>query len=83
MLFAFMLVTTMYVTFVFSYTEMACAIPRAGGVFVYSERGFWSGCRVSRWGCPGSRICFCTSGNCDGDRGLCAELDSWVGPPGL
>ena len=39
MLIAFVLVTLMYVTFVFSYTEMACAIPRAGGVFVYSERG--------------------------------------------
>ena len=39
MLLAFVLVTVMYVTFVFSYTEMACAIPRAGGVFVYAERG--------------------------------------------
>ena len=34
MLCAFVLITIMYVTFVFSYTEMACAIPRAGGVFV-------------------------------------------------
>ncbi|MFN0196323.1 MAG: ethanolamine permease [Planctomycetaceae bacterium] len=32
-------ITLMYVTFVFSYTEMACAIPRAGGVFVYGVRG--------------------------------------------
>ena len=39
MLFAFALITVMYVTFVFSYTEMACAIPRAGGVFVYAQRG--------------------------------------------
>lgn len=39
MLLAFVLVTVMYVTFVFSYTEMACAIPRAGGVFVYGVRG--------------------------------------------
>ena len=39
MLCAFVLITIMYVTFVFSYTEMACAIPRAGGVFVYSQRG--------------------------------------------
>jgi len=39
MLFAFLLVTLMYVTFVFSYAEMACAIPRAGGVFVYGVRG--------------------------------------------
>ncbi len=38
LLVAFGLVTVMYVTFVFSYTEMACAIPRAGGVFVYSAR---------------------------------------------
>jgi len=35
---AFLLMTTMYVAFVFSYTEMACAIPRAGGVFVYGVR---------------------------------------------
>ena len=39
MLVAFVLVSLMYVTFVFSYTEMACAIPRAGGVFVYGVRG--------------------------------------------
>lgn len=38
LLFAFVLITLMYVTFVFSYTEMACAIPRAGGVFVYGVR---------------------------------------------
>jgi len=38
MLIAFALVTTMYITFVFSYTELACAIPRAGGVFVYAGR---------------------------------------------
>jgi ethanolamine permease len=36
---AFVVVTLMYVAFVFSYTEMACAIPRAGGVFVYGVRG--------------------------------------------
>ncbi len=29
----------MYVTFTFSYTEMACAIPRAGGAFDYADRG--------------------------------------------
>ncbi len=39
LLIAFAIVTVMYVTFVFSYTEMACAIPRAGGVFVYAVRG--------------------------------------------
>jgi ethanolamine permease len=39
MLIAFAAVTVMYVTFVFSYAELACAIPRAGGVFVYGVRG--------------------------------------------
>lgn len=39
MLIAFLIVTTMYVTFVFSYAELACAIPRAGGGFVYGIRG--------------------------------------------
>lgn len=29
----------MYVTFTFSYTEMACAIPKAGGAFEYANRG--------------------------------------------
>ena len=38
LLLAFLLVTLMYVTFVFSYAELACAIPRAGGVFVYGVR---------------------------------------------
>ncbi|MEO9477623.1 MAG: ethanolamine permease [Cyclobacteriaceae bacterium] len=28
----------MYVTFTFSYTEMACAIPKAGGAFDYADR---------------------------------------------
>lgn len=36
---AFLLATVMYVTFVFSYAELACAIPRAGGGFVYGVRG--------------------------------------------
>ena len=40
MLFAFLLITIMYVTFVFSDTEMACAIPRPGGVFVYAGRAY-------------------------------------------
>jgi ethanolamine permease len=39
LLIAFLLVTTMYVTFVFSYAELACPIPRAGGGFVYRIRG--------------------------------------------
>ncbi|MGS2764599.1 ethanolamine permease [Sinomicrobium sp. M5D2P9] len=29
----------MYFTFTFSYTEMACAIPKAGGAFEYANRG--------------------------------------------
>src|SRR5579872_4994427 len=29
----------LYVTFTFSYAELACAIPRAGGVFDYATRG--------------------------------------------
>ena len=39
----------MYVTFTFSYTELACAIPKAGGAFDYAERslgkyfGFFAG----------------------------------------
>ncbi len=28
----------MYVTFTFSYTELACAIPKAGGAFDYADR---------------------------------------------
>jgi len=29
----------MYLTFTFSYTELACAIPKAGGAFDYADRG--------------------------------------------
>ncbi|SHM70478.1 ethanolamine permease [Cyclobacterium lianum] len=36
---AIFFIIIMYVTFTFSYTEMACAIPRAGGAFSYAERG--------------------------------------------
>src|SRR6201991_3742594 len=32
-------VIVLYSTFSFSYTELACAIPRAGGVFDYATRG--------------------------------------------
>lgn len=32
-------IIVMYVTFTFSYTEMACAIPKAGGAFEYANRG--------------------------------------------
>lgn len=38
MLAATALVTTLYVTFVLSYTELACTLPKAGGVFVYATR---------------------------------------------
>ncbi|MCC7382591.1 MAG: ethanolamine permease [Deltaproteobacteria bacterium] len=38
MLAATLVITALYVTFIFSYTELACAIPRAGGVFVYAAR---------------------------------------------
>jgi ethanolamine permease len=31
-------VIIMYITFTFSYTEMACSIPKAGGAFTYAER---------------------------------------------
>ena len=33
-------ITLMYVTFTFSYAELACAIPRAGGVFDYAQRAY-------------------------------------------
>lgn len=32
-------IIVMYLTFTFSYTELACAIPRAGGVFDYATKG--------------------------------------------
>lgn len=31
-------ITAMYITFTFSYTELACAIPKAGGAFDYANR---------------------------------------------
>lgn len=37
---ATLLVTVLYVAFVLGYAELACAIPRAGGAFVYAERAF-------------------------------------------
>jgi ethanolamine permease len=45
MLIAFLIVTLLYVTFVFCYAEMACAVPKAGGVFDYAQLGlgkFWA-----------------------------------------
>jgi ethanolamine permease len=38
MLVATAVVTVLYVTFVLSYAELACALPRAGGAFVYATR---------------------------------------------
>ena len=35
---ATLIVTLMYVTFTFGYTELACAIPKAGGAFDYASR---------------------------------------------
>ncbi len=37
------LVTVMYLCFIFSYTELACAIPKAGGAFIYCGRGLGPG----------------------------------------
>ncbi len=53
LLVATLVVTVMYVAFVLSYAELACAIPKAGGVFVYASRalgpelGFLAG--VAQW----------------------------------
>src|SRR5690242_1283930 len=33
-------VTLLYVTFVLGYAELSCAMPRAGGVFVYTTKAF-------------------------------------------
>jgi ethanolamine permease len=40
MLIATLVATLMYVSFIFSYAELSCAIPRAGGAFVYCARAF-------------------------------------------
>lgn len=40
MLAATLLVTVLYVAFVLSYAELACALPGAGAAFVYSNRAF-------------------------------------------
>lgn len=40
MLVATGVVTILYVSFVLGYAELACALPRAGGVFVYTSRAF-------------------------------------------
>ena len=40
MLIATLVVTVMYAGFSLSYAEIACAMPRAGGAFVYATRAF-------------------------------------------
>src|SRR5439155_17493574 len=40
LLIATLLVTLMYGAFVFSYAELACAIPKAGGAFDYAHQAF-------------------------------------------
>jgi ethanolamine permease len=44
-LIATLLVTVMYVTFIFSFTELTTSIPQAGGPFAYAYRafGWWGG----------------------------------------
>src|SRR5918995_5944593 len=37
---ATLVITLMYVTFTFSYAELACAIPKAGGVFDYANKAY-------------------------------------------
>ncbi|HEX8504765.1 MAG TPA: amino acid permease, partial [Hymenobacter sp.] len=37
---ATLLVTVLYVTFIFSFTELTTAIPQAGGPFAYAHRAF-------------------------------------------
>ena len=37
---ATLFVAVMYLTFIFSFTEMSCAIPQAGGPFAYARRAF-------------------------------------------
>lgn len=40
MLVATLAATLLYATFVLGYAELSCAIPRAGGAFVYAQRAF-------------------------------------------
>jgi ethanolamine permease len=37
---AIFFIILMYISFTFSYAELACAIPKAGGAFVYTEKAF-------------------------------------------
>ena len=40
MLVATIVITVLYATFIFSYTELSCAIPKAGGAFDFGMRAF-------------------------------------------
>lgn len=40
MLAATIIVSVLYISFVFSYAELSCAMPRAGGAFVYATEAF-------------------------------------------
>ncbi len=40
MLVATLVATVLYVTFVLGYAELSCALPKAGGAFVYARRAF-------------------------------------------
>src|SRR5687767_4294733 len=51
MLAATLAISLLYLTFVFSYAELACAIPRAGGAFVYCTRALGP-----FWGCLGGLV---------------------------
>src|SRR5687767_10218405 len=42
LLVATIIVSVMYVAFVLSYAELSCAMPKAGGVFVYANAAFGS-----------------------------------------
>ena len=50
----------LYVSFTFSYTELACAIPKAGGVFARPGARHWFCCRHG----TDHRIRVCTAGHC-------------------
>lgn len=40
MMIATLIISVMYITFIYSYTELACAIPKAGGAFDYGLKAF-------------------------------------------
>ena len=60
---ATLFITIMYVTFTFSYTELACAIPKAGGAFSYSDPSSWEKLGLCWRNGPACRVCFCSTSN--------------------